>query len=102
MLNQLRYHDEIRAHKDLDLPDSKGLKEKELKMAEELIEKSTVKFKPEEFKDTYIEDLKKIIEAKAKGKKIRKKGKEPSAKKVVDLMTLLKKSLNQKKRKSAA
>ncbi|HVO76104.1 MAG TPA: Ku protein [Ignavibacteriaceae bacterium] len=102
LLNQLRYHDEIREHKDLDLPDAKELNEKELKMAEELIEKSTAKFKPEEFRDTYIEDLKKIIEAKAKGKKIRKKGKEPSATKVVDLMTQLKKSLNRKKRKRAA
>jgi DNA end-binding protein Ku len=66
-------------------------------MAMELIGKST--FKPGEYEDTYIEDLKKIIEAKAKGKKPKAKGKEPKPAKVNDLMELLKKSLDQKKKK---
>ena len=102
VFNQLRYHDEIRDHKDLNLPESKMVKEKELNMAIELIDKSTSKFKPGDYEDTYIEDLKKIIEAKAKGKKPKAKGKEPKQAKVIDMMTLLKKSLDQKKKKSAA
>ncbi len=102
VFNQLRYHDEIRDHKDLKLPDSKKIKAQELKMAEELIKQSTSKFKPEDYEDTYIEDLKKLIEAKAKGKKPVKKEKEPKQAKVIDMMTLLKKSLDQKKNKSAA
>jgi DNA end-binding protein Ku len=102
VLNQLRYHDEIRDYDELNLPDDKNIKEKELKMAMELIDKSTSKFKPEEYEDTYVEDLKKVIEAKAKGRKPKAKGKEPKQAKVINMMDLLKKSLDQKKKKSAA
>ncbi len=97
LLNQLRYHDEIRDTKELNLPESKLVNDKELKMAMSLIDQTTAKFTPEEYKDTYIEDLKKIIEAKAKGKKPKAKGKEPKKSNVVDMMTLLKKSLEEKK-----
>ncbi len=97
LLNQLRYHDEIRETAELNLPEAKLVKEKELKMAMSLIDQTTAKFKPEEYEDTYIEDLKKIIEAKAKGKKPMVKGKAPKKSNVVDMMTLLKKSLEEKK-----
>jgi DNA end-binding protein Ku len=101
LLNQLRYHDEIRSSKDLNLPDSKIVKQKELNVALSLIDQFTSKFKPEEYSDTYIEDLKKIIEEKAKGHKPKPKGKTPKQTNVVDMMTLLKKSLNQKKKSAA-
>ncbi len=97
LLNQLRYHDEIRDTKELNLPDSKIVNDKELKMAMSLIDQTTAKFKPEEYEDTYIEDLKKIIETKAKGKKPKVKREEPKKSNVVDMMTLLKKSLEKKK-----
>lgn len=97
LLNQLRYHDEIRDTGELNLPEAKLVKDKELKMAMSLIDQTTAKFKPEEYEDTYIEDLKKIIEAKAKGKKPKVKGKAPKKTNVVDMMTLLKKSLEEKK-----
>jgi len=70
-------------------------------MALSLIDQSTAKFKPKDYKDTYIEDLKKIIESKAKGKTPKAKGKSPQPSNVIDMMTLLKKSLD-KKKKSAA
>ena len=101
VLNQLRYHDEIREHKELILPSSKEIKEKELKVAVELINQSTAKFKPKKYKDTYIEDLKKIIEAKAKGRKPKMKSKPSKPSNVVDMMTLLKKSLFEKKKDAA-
>jgi DNA end-binding protein Ku len=102
LLNQLRYHDEIRETEELKLPEAKSIKEKEIKMALSLIEEMTSKFTPEDYEDTYIEDLKKIIEAKAKGKRPKKKGKEPKPTKVIDMMDLLKKSIDRKKKKSAA
>jgi DNA end-binding protein Ku len=102
LLNQLRYHDEIRETEELKLPEAKSIKEKEIKMALSLIEEMTSKFTPEDYEDTYIEDLKKIIEAKAKGKRPKKKGKEPKPTKVIDMMDLLKKSIDSKKKKSAA
>ncbi|HKB84847.1 MAG TPA: Ku protein [Ignavibacteriaceae bacterium] len=101
LLNQLRYHDEIRDSEELNLPGSKVVNDKELKMALSLIDQSTAKFKPKDYKDTYIEDLKKIIESKAKGKTPKAKGKSPQPSNVIDMMTLLKKSLD-KKKKSAA
>ncbi len=61
------------------------------------------KFKPEKYHDTYAKELKDIINAKLKGKKISTK---PSSQtintsaKVIDMMTLLKKSLNQGRSKS--
>ena len=101
LLNQLRYHDEIRDTKPLNLPDSKSVNGNELKMALTLIDQTSSKFKPEKYKDAYIEDLKKIIEAKAKGKKPKAKGKAPKASKVEDMMSLLKKSLEQNKKSAA-
>ena len=101
ILNQLRYQDEIRNQKDLKLPESE-VSDKEIKMAEKLIKQLTAKFKPEQFTDTYINDLKEIIEAKAKGKEL-KKPKTITAErgKVADIMTLLKKSLEDSKKKAA-
>ncbi|MFO7444978.1 MAG: Ku protein [Ignavibacteriaceae bacterium] len=111
VLNQIRYADEVRGFKDLKLPDTK-VRAKEIDLALSLIEQLSASFKPEKYKDTYIEDLKKTIEDKAKGKKPKTKGKEPKPTKVIDMMTLLKKSLKDQdkgtkgrkktKRKSAA
>lgn len=81
---------------------------KEVKMAEELINGMTGKWKPEQYKDTYYDDLLEIINRKIKageGQEIEYE-KPPKAEKgntgmVVDLMPLLKKSLEQKKGKPA-
>lgn len=100
ILNQLRYADEIRKPEDLNLPEEK-VKEKEIELALTLIDQLTTHYKPEKYKDTYVEDLKRIIEEKAKGKKPKPKGKEPKPTKVVDMMSLLKKSIQQKKKQAA-
>jgi DNA end-binding protein Ku len=101
VLNQMRYADEIRNHEELNLPDIKAVKEKEIELALTLIDQWTTKFDPEKYKDTYIEDLKKIIDQKAKGRQPKAKGKAPQPTKVVDMMGLLKKSLKEKKSKAA-
>lgn len=102
LLNQLRYYDEIRDSKDLKLPAKKDIKKKELDLAVTLIDQLSTKFKPEDYEDTYIEDLKKIIEAKSKGKKPKAKGtKKKESAEIVDMMTLLKKSLKEKKKSAA-
>jgi DNA end-binding protein Ku len=51
--------------------------------------------------DTYIEDLKRIIEQKAKGIKPRPKGEEPRPSNVRDFMKLLKTSIESQKTKAA-
>ncbi|KTC65071.1 Ku protein (plasmid) [Legionella adelaidensis] len=102
LLNKLRYNDEVRDTKHLSLAKAELINPKELKMAMQLINQLSESFKPKEFKDTYIADLKKIIEAKAKGKKV-KKGKYLSDRgKVTDIMDLLKKSLKPEKKTKRA
>jgi DNA end-binding protein Ku len=101
LLNQLRFHDEVRSSNELTLPDADLVRENEIKMALMLIDQSTTRFKPDQYTDTYIDDLKKIIEAKAKGIKPKSKGKAPKSTNVVDMMDLLKKSLKDKKKSAA-
>jgi DNA end-binding protein Ku len=95
MLHTMYYLDEIRdvaefkPHKDL-------VNDKELKLAKVLIESAVDKFKPEQYKDTFRENLKKLIEAKAKGKET-KPVPEPQVPKVVNIMEALRRSLEAKK-----
>lgn len=66
ILNQLRYESDIRDEKQLEISHEKS-QPKELQMAVQVIDQLTDSFDPKAFKDTYREDLKKIIEKKSKG-----------------------------------
>ncbi|AZB23694.1 Ku protein [Chryseobacterium bernardetii] len=103
ILNRLRFDQEIRDYSDLKIPAHKAPKPAELKMAVNLIEQLSQEFDPAMYKDTYSDDLLKIIRQKAKGKNIKTR-KAPAAKegKVIDLMAQLKASLNNSKSKSAS
>ncbi|WP_419488694.1 Ku protein [Chryseobacterium bernardetii] len=103
ILNRLRFDQEIRDYSDLKIPAHKAPKPAELKMAVNLIEQLSQEFDPAIYKDTYSDDLLKIIKQKAKGKNIKTR-KAPAAKegKVIDLMAQLKASLNNSKSKSAS
>lgn len=98
ILNQLRYQDEILKLPKEDIPKKEKLASAELDAAVQLINQLTSSFKPEEYKNTYTEEIKDIIEQKAKGKKIHPKGQEPKPTKVHDIMSLLKESLQQSKK----
>ncbi len=98
-LVQMRYADELRVPKDLDIPTNVKVSPKELEMALNLIDQMTAKFNPKEFKDSYKEDLMKMIEGKAKNKKLVKVDKEePEATEADDLMAQLKASLKSMKK----
>ena len=107
VLNTLRYHDELRDAKDLDVPASlkaAKVQPKELDMAERLVEDMATAWKPEQFKDTYREDLVKFIEEKAAGN-VRGKPRAKAASKgaeVIDFAKLLEKSLAAVKKGDAA
>jgi DNA end-binding protein Ku len=97
VLNRMRFPEEIRSMDELNLPAKEKRKGKEEEMAKQLIEQLSEKFDISAFHDTYTDKLMKIIEAKAKGKKIK-----PHKLKVVqtdseDLMSMLKASLGKKK-----
>lgn len=100
MLITLRYDDEIRPIAGLNLPEKETFSKKELDMALMLINHLQDHFNAKEYHDTYTEDLKKIIEKKAKGKPIKVvEDQEPAAATDMrSLMEMLKKSLDKEKR----
>lgn len=103
ILNRIRFEEEIRDADELKLPAKAEVRANELKMAMSLIDQLTGKFDISKYKDTYTDELLKVIKAKAKGVKI----KEPKLKivhgKTQDLMDQLKASLGStSKRKKAS
>ncbi len=112
VLNTLRYHKELKTAADLEIPEKlKGHKpsSKELDMARTLIDDMADEWQPAKYHDTYHEDLLKRIEEKVKAGEtevITEPEKEETAAKsadVIDLMSLLKKSVEGgKKPKRAA
>ncbi len=100
ILNRMRYPEEIRSFEDLKVPSAKKPNDDELEMAESLIKQRATKFDPKKFKNTYNEDLMKIIEAKAKGKTKKIEAKEEVSSKATDLMAQLKASLEAGKAKA--
>lgn len=103
VLNRLRFNQEIRDYKALKIPPQKAPKPAELKMAVSLIKQLSQDFDPVMYKDTYSDELMKIIKKKAKGKNIKTKKAEPAKEgKVIDLMAQLKASLQTPKSKSAS
>jgi DNA end-binding protein Ku len=91
-LNTLRFPSEIKDMKKLEIP-KEEVSQEEVNMAIQLVEQLSGKFEPEKFQDTYTEELKKIIEAKAKGKTVKVSAYKPEETHVEDLMAKLKESL---------
>ncbi|HMQ78780.1 MAG TPA: Ku protein [Ignavibacteria bacterium] len=96
VFNQIRYYDEIRDRDELSIPASKQVTKKEIDMAVDLIKQLSKKYNPKEYKDTYVDELKKIITKKARGQKIKPKGTTPKPSAAGSLMKLLKQSMKKK------
>jgi DNA end-binding protein Ku len=101
VMNTLRYAAELRDPKELDIPASK-VTAKEIDLALRLIKDMEEKWKPEQYKDTYREDLLKRIEEKVKAGQTEEitapeKEKAEGGAEVIDLMALLRKSVEAKK-----
>lgn len=102
VLNLIRFHDELRSSEELKIPATVKLSKKEMDLAESLIDGMTATWKPEDYEDEYKDAVMKRIEAKSKKKgKIEEaeevEEKEAGSGKVVDIMDLLKKSVEAKK-----
>jgi DNA end-binding protein Ku len=104
MLNTLRFEEEIRSAQDLELPGkSSGVTPKELAMAERLIDDMSGAWNPSAFKDTYSRDLLARVKEKIRSQETHTltptaKTREPrQSAQVIDLMEVLKKSLEQGK-----
>lgn len=96
-LNQIRFPAELRQPSQLNLPEEGETKGREIEMALALIEQLSGAFVPEDYQDTYTEEIKAIIEEKAKGHKPKTHGAAPQPTKVGDLMSALKASLEAEK-----
>ncbi|MEO6819459.1 MAG: Ku protein [Ginsengibacter sp.] len=101
VLNKIRFEQEIRDPEELSLPTNTEVKPAELKMAISLIDQLTGKFDISKYKDTYNDELLKLIKAKSKGKKIKAPEMKIVHSKTKDLMEQLKASLELKSKKSA-
>jgi DNA end-binding protein Ku len=97
VLNRIRFKEEIRDFKNLDLPAVQKTKTKEIDLALKLIEQLTEEFNIDEYKDTYSAKLLQIIEQKAKGKRAKVRKMKVVHKESGDLMDVLKASLKTKK-----
>lgn len=98
VLETLYYPDEVRGLAMVPgLPGDIELSEKELAMAQQLIEQLTTSFDPTRYKDEYREQLEELIRQKMEGDTMRVAVEAPQAK-VVDLMEALKASLDAAKK----
>jgi DNA end-binding protein Ku len=104
VLNTLRFADEIRPIKGLELPEEKaraaGVTPKEMEMAARLVEDMTEPWKPQNYKDTFRDDLLARIEKKVKSGQTHEvltadeEDAPRQSAKVIDLMSALKRSLD--------
>jgi DNA end-binding protein Ku len=105
MLEVLRFGHELRKPKDMPLPGKdSSIGERELAMAEQLIEGMMTDWEPAKYRDRFYADVMKMIEEKAKTGTVKgKAGKARGevANDVVDLLDLLKKSVAAKGGKAA-
>ncbi|MFH8484217.1 non-homologous end joining protein Ku [Streptomyces longisporoflavus] len=101
-LHTLHWSDEIRdPRQEIDnLPGKTKVTDRELKMARQLVDTLRIDWKPEDFHDTYQEQVTALIEAKRAGESVEKA--EPAAEptNVVDLMEALRASVDRTKKPS--
>ena len=96
MMETMIFADEVVPKEDLDgLPEAEELQvsDREIKMAQQLIESLATDFEPGRYKDSYREKVLELIEAKAAGEEIAVAPEAPAPAKVPDLMAALEASL---------
>ncbi|MDD4319612.1 MAG: Ku protein [Candidatus Peribacteraceae bacterium] len=100
VLLQMRFASELRGSEDVRIPERK-VAEGEVAMAVALIEALSGPFDPSAFRDTYTEELKRIIEDKATGAGPARSGRKTAPRpNVHDLVRLLRESLAEASRRS--
>jgi len=103
ILNLLRWPEEIRSMNNLNFPaegtEASGISDKELKMAEQLINEMSSTWHPEDYRDSFKDEIMKLVEQKAQKGEIQAVAKPEEAEaartgaQIVDLTELLKRSL---------
>jgi DNA end-binding protein Ku len=96
LMETMIFHDEVVPTEEIDeLPDAKELKasDRELKMAQQLIDSLSADFDPTAYKDEYREKVLELVERKAQGEDIAVQPEAPQPARVPDLMAALEASL---------
>ncbi len=99
-MSTMRFADEIVPRKEIDeLPTRRTKPQaKELRMAQQLIDSLAGEWKPEQYEDTYVEELKARIKAKEAGKGVvEEEPEEEATADIVDLTEALQRSLDAKR-----
>ena len=101
LLEQLRFVEEIRKTDELKKPQiEQKISKEELKLALALIDQQTAQFVPENFHNTFVDEMREIIKEKSEGKVTISKEEIPAPTPAIDLMEILKKSLEQERIKT--
>lgn len=102
VLEIMRFANEIVPASDYDFPSADDARPQEIDMAQQLVRSLHGAFTPEKYADVYRENLLRIIEARAKGKKVQLRGPKRPAEdgRVLDLMAKLEASLKQARERS--
>jgi len=98
VLELMHFAEELADPSNLHVPKKVEVGKREMNMATALIDSMSSKWKPEKYRDDYREALMEVIEEKveAGGKEIEEKPKKaPKPTKVIDLVSVLQKSLEQ-------
>jgi DNA end-binding protein Ku len=90
----MRFADTLKKASELDLPKTGSVPRNQKELALELIDKLKGHFRPEQFKDTYNERLKHVIEARKRGKSVHVEREGPKETATADILETLKKSLS--------
>jgi DNA end-binding protein Ku len=98
MLELMHFADELIDINEFKIPAAKDIGKKELEMAKALVASMSSEWKPEKYHDEYKDALEKVIEEKIeKGDEAEppKPARRPKATNVIDLVSVLQKSLEQ-------
>ncbi len=97
LLSTMLYHDELVPADSVEgVPDDIDLEDRELQMAEQLIDSMSTEFDPERYEDRHRERVVEMLEAKAKGEEVVTQPEaEEAAAGVVDLVAALEASLEE-------
>jgi DNA end-binding protein Ku len=102
----LRWPYQLRDASEFDLPGEIEVSPQEVGMARQLVETMATEWKPEQYHDTYRDDLLKLIDEKVRSGRLTEVSEPPKREaresNVVDIMTLLKRSMEQQQKAAAA
>jgi DNA end-binding protein Ku len=95
MLQTMFFADEVRDPQEQidDLPRKNAAKPAEVHMAHQLIDSMSGKWRPDDFRDTYTDRVKKLIKEKKAGREVTKADEAPEPTNVTDLFEVLRRSV---------